>query len=59
MNQTVYYMVLYVSVLIAALIGAYLKIVSPDLLASVIGVVIGHGSGLFTPAPDSTSTKVV
>lgn len=48
---------LYVVVLIIALVGAYLHLVSTDVLTSVIGLVIGHGTGLFTPAPSTDVIK--
>ena len=56
MNTTVYYMVLYVTTLLCALIGAYLHIVPSDIVVGLLGLVMGHGTGLFTPAPDG-STK--
>ena len=59
MNTTIYYMVLYVVVLIVCLIGAYLHLVSADTLTTALGLVLGHGIGLFTPAPDGTTKSTV
>lgn len=55
MNTTIYYMCLYVFIVIVCFIGAYLHLVSTDTLVAALGIVIGHGAGLFTPAPDGTS----
>lgn len=51
MNQTIYYMCLYAFLVIACMVGAYLHLVSTDTLTAVLGLVVGHGTGLFTPAP--------
>lgn len=57
MNTTVYYMCLYCFIIVACMIGAYLHLVSTDTLTAALGLVLGHGTGLFTPAPDTGKTN--
>lgn len=56
MNQTLYYMIFYSVVIIATIVGAYLHVVSNDVATSVITFVIGNGTGLFVPVPESKSS---
>ncbi len=58
MNTTIYYMSLYAFIVIVCLVGAYLHLVPTDILIAAISIVVGHGTGLFSPAPDGTTTKV-
>lgn len=58
MNTTVYYMCLYAFTVLVCLIGAYLHLVSVDTLTVALGLVLGHGTGLFTPAPDGSTITI-
>lgn len=48
-------MCLYGFTVLACLVGAYLHLVPSDILVAALGLVIGHGTGLFTPAPDGST----
>jgi len=48
-------MCLYAFIVLVSLVAAYLHLISADTLVAALGIVVGHGTGLFTPAPDGST----